>query len=197
MFFDARTYNVLVVSASEKFNASFRSLLREAYHYKLTFVRSAASAKRSVLENDFDFVIVNMPLPDEGGTRLSIDACSEKGTVCLLLCKAEQYEETRVKVMDFGVFTLPKPISASMLLQAMSWLEAARERLRRVEKKSVSMEDKMAEIRLVNRAKWALIEQRSMTENEAHRFIEKQAMDQCVTRREIAERILHDPDSAL
>ena len=48
----------------------------------------------------------------------------------------------------------------------------------------------MAEIRLVNRAKWVLIEQLKMTENEAHKFIERQAMDRCVTRRTIAETIL-------
>ena len=50
----------------------------------------------------------------------------------------------------------------------------------------------MAEIRLVNRAKWVLIEQRGMDESAAHRYIEKQAMDRCVTRRMIAEEILNN-----
>ena len=48
----------------------------------------------------------------------------------------------------------------------------------------------MQEIRLVNRAKWVLIEQRHMDEPTAHRYIEKLAMDRCVTRRLIAEEIL-------
>ena len=43
---------------------------------------------------------------------------------------------------------------------------------------------------LVNRAKWALIDKHGMTEQEAHRYIEKQAMDRCVTRRTVAEEIL-------
>ena len=59
-----------------------------------------------------------------------------------------------------------------------------------MEKKTASIEEKMEEIRLVNRAKWLLIGQLKMTETEAHRYIEKQAMDRCVTRREIAESIL-------
>ena len=41
-----------------------------------------------------------------------------------------------------------------------------------------------------NRAKWLLIEELKMTEQEAHRYIEKQAMDRCVTRRAVAEQIL-------
>ena len=59
-----------------------------------------------------------------------------------------------------------------------------------MEQKTASVEEKMEEIRIINRAKWLLIEQLKMTENQAHRYIEKQAMDRCVTRRAIAENIL-------
>ena len=59
-----------------------------------------------------------------------------------------------------------------------------------MEQKTATLQEKMEEIRLVNRAKWILIDQLKMTENEAHKFIERQAMDRCVTRRTIAENIL-------
>ena len=59
-----------------------------------------------------------------------------------------------------------------------------------MEQKTASFEEKMAEIRLVNRAKCLLIERKAMTEQEAHRWIEKQAMDRCVSRKVIAEQIL-------
>ena len=48
----------------------------------------------------------------------------------------------------------------------------------------------MAEIRLVNKAKWLLISELKMSEPDAHRYVEKQAMDRCVTRRRIAEEII-------
>ena len=38
--------------------------------------------------------------------------------------------------------------------------------------------------------KWALIQNLGMSEADAHRYIEKQAMDRCVPRREIANSIL-------
>ena len=81
-------------------------------------------------------------------------------------------------------------IAALLLNQSLKWLVSARERLRRMEEKATSVEEKMEEIRLVNRAKWLLIEQLKMTEAEAHRHIEKQAMDRCTTRREIALGII-------
>ena len=48
----------------------------------------------------------------------------------------------------------------------------------------------MEEIRIVNRAKWLLIDSLKMSEPDAHRYIEKQAMDRCVSKKEIAESII-------
>ena len=59
-----------------------------------------------------------------------------------------------------------------------------------MEAKQATVEDKIQEIRLVNKAKWALIQCLGMTEEEAHRHIEKRAMDERLTRREVASRIL-------
>ena len=53
-----------------------------------------------------------------------------------------------------------------------------------------TLEEKMEEIRLVNRAKWALIKSCHMTEENAHRYIQKQAMDLCLSKKETAENIL-------
>ena len=53
-----------------------------------------------------------------------------------------------------------------------------------------TFEEKMSEIRLVNRAKLLLISELSMTEPEAHRYIEKHAMDRCVAKKQIAEEII-------
>ena len=111
-------------------------------------------------------------------------------TVVLLLVRSELHDDILARVSPHGVFTLPKPTSRQMITQALSWMISMRERLRKMEKKAVSLEDKMEEIRLVNRAKWALIQNLGMSEADAHRYIEKQAMDRCVPRREIANSIL-------
>ena len=104
--------------------------------------------------------------------------------------RAEQYPDVTAHVAPSGVLTLQKPTSPALFSSTLQLLCATRARLRRMEQKTATLEEKMAEIRLVNRAKWVLIEQLKMTENEAHKFIERQAMDRCVTRRTIAENIL-------
>ena len=108
----------------------------------------------------------------------------------LLLVRAELHDSTYDRVAQYGVFTLPKPISKQTFLQALAWMASTRERLRRFEKSTLTIEEKMEEIRLVNRAKWLLISELHMDEPQAHRYIEKQAMDRCVSKRTVAEEIV-------
>ncbi len=106
------------------------------------------------------------------------------------LVKSDIHAGIHDKVVEYGVFTLSKPTSKPTMIHAFSWMESARERLRQFEKKSLSIKEKMAEIRLVNKAKWILISELKMNEPDAHRYIEKQAMDRCVTKQTIAEEII-------
>lgn len=190
MSLEERFYRTLVVSSSTKFNEYMLPLLSDARCEPVVFAGNIASAKRLSLENQFDFVIINAPLSDETGSKFAVSVSANKSTVCLLFVKAEFYNETRSKVTPYGVFTLPKPTSAVAINHGLDFLAAARERLRGQEKKSLSMEEKMEEIRLINRAKWLLIDNLKMTEPDAHRHIEKQAMDTCVTKGDIAREII-------
>lgn len=185
-----RVYSVLVISAKENFNASLQSLLPESKYAPVQMISSVSLAKRVLLERSFDFVFINTPLPDDFGTRFAIEISGNKGTVILLLVRNEVYEEVCDKVTEYGILTLPKPASKQMVAHTLNFMAGIRERLRKLEKKSLSMEEKMKEIRLVNRAKWVLIDELKMSEADAHRYIEKQAMDRCVSRREIAEEII-------
>lgn len=185
-----RVYSVLVVSAAENFNTALSALLPEARYSPVHMKASVSAAKRAVAERDYDYVIINSPLPDDNGTWFAIDTCNSKGTVVLLMVRSELHDEIYDKVAEHGVFTLSKPISKNTIAMALSWMSSARERLRKTEKKNLSIEEKMEEIRLVNRAKWLLISEIKMDEPGAHRYIEKQAMDRCISRREVAQEII-------
>ena len=185
-----RVYSVLIVSAAEGFNDALSALLPTSKYSPTNFVSNISAAKRALAERAFDFVIINSPLPDDIGTRFAIDTGSSKETVVLLMVRAELQAEIYDKVAEHGVFVLPKPTSKPTMAIALSWLSSAREKLRKTEKKTLSIEEKMEEIRIVNRAKWILIRELKLDEPEAHRYIEKQAMDRCISKRIIAEEII-------
>ena len=185
-----RIYSVLIVSAAENLNTALVALLPESKYGPVHIVSSISAAKRSFSEKTYDFVIINSPLPDDIGTRFAIDVCNSKGTVVLLMVRAEIHDEIHNNVAEHGVFTLPKPTSKPTIITALSWMSSARERLRKSENKTLSIEEKMEEIRIVNRAKWLLISEIKMNESDALRYIEKQAMDCCISKREVAESII-------
>lgn len=187
---DGHAYTTLIVSSSERINEGLRPLMPAARCAPVTYVGNISAAKRAVAEVQYDFIIINAPLPDDMGTRFAIELSGSKSCVVLLLLSSDVYEEVRSRVTPYGVFTLQKPTNVTALSQGLAWMAPARERLRKLESKTVSIEKKMEEIRLVNKAKWVLIQSLGMSEPEAHRYIEKQAMDTCVTKREVAESII-------
>ena len=185
-----RVYSILIVSATDSFTSAFANLFPETRYAPVHTAASVNAAKRILAEKTFDFVIINAPLPDDAGTRFAIDICTSKQSAVLLLVKNDVHAGIHDKVAEYGVFTLPKPTSKPTMIHALNWMESAREHLRQFEKKSLSIEEKMTEIRLVNKAKWILISELTMSEPEAHRYIEKQAMDRCIAKRAIAEEII-------
>ena len=185
-----RVYRVLVVSASEKFNSTLIKMLPPARFEHVKKAASISAAGRTFSEWSFDMVIINAPLPDDQGLRFAIDACQNDRTIVLFIVRSENYSDVYAKLSPHGVFIVSKPLSRQTLESAVLWMTSARERIRKLEKKTLSIEEKMKEIRMVNRAKWLLISELKMDEPSAHRYIEKQAMDRCVTRMEIAETII-------
>ena len=187
-------YRVLIAGANDRTFDSLRELLPPDSYEAPLRAGSAGEAKRMLLETDVDLVILNAPLRDEFGTQLALNLAQDNLCV-LMLVPAESFDAVCYKVEDEGILTLSKPVSRSGLLGAIKLLTAMRGKLRKLDRQNQALQEKMQDIRTVNRAKWLLIEIKRMTENEAHYYIEKQAMDMRLSRREVAENIIRTYDA--
>ena len=187
-------YRVLIAGANDRTFDSLRELLPPDSYEAPLRAGSAGEAKRMLLETDVDLVILNAPLRDEFGTQLALNL-SRDNLCVLMLVPAESFDAVCYKVEDEGILTLSKPVSRSGLLGAIKLLTAMRGKLRKLDRQNQALQEKMQDIRTVNRAKWLLIEIKRMTENEAHYYIEKQAMDMRLSRREVAENIIRTYDA--
>ena len=182
-------YRVLIAGANDRTFDSLRELLPPDSYEPPLRAGSAGEVKRMLLETDVDLVILNAPLRDEFGTQLALNL-SQDNLCVLMLVPAESFDAVCYKVEDEGILTLSKPVSRNGLLGAIKLLTAMRGKLRKLDRQNQALQEKMQDIRTVNRAKWLLIEIKRMTENEAHYYIEKQAMDMRLSRREVAEEII-------
>ena len=187
-------YRVLIAGANDRTFDSLRELLPPDSYEPPLRAGSAGEVKRMLLETDVDLVILNAPLRDEFGTQLALNL-SQDNLCVLMLVPAESFDAVCYKVEDEGILTLSKPVSRSGLLGAIKLLTAMRGKLRKLDRQNQALQEKMQDIRTVNRAKWLLIEIKRMTENEAHYYIEKQAMDMRLSRREVAENIIRTYDA--
>lgn len=184
---------VLIV-AGDKSGESFRTLLAGAGYDEITRAASGGEARRIISRADFELVIINTPLSDEYGRELASFACENTGAGVLLAVRAEDADELADEVGGSGVFVLPKPVGRQFFWSAVRMACAVNRRLESrvadMKREKEKLEAKLEELRVVDRAKWALIQYLNMTEPQAHRYIEKQAMDMRSTRRAVAENII-------
>ena len=190
MLFREKTYAVLIASADEKLNQALQSVLTPGEYWPVLCAKNGAEARRLAAERPFDLILVNDPLPGGPAAALALYLSASAGAVTALLIAREEAEDVYFRCVDSGVFVIAKPLPQAAFRQDLRLLCSARERLTLAEARQQTVEDRMAQIRLVNRAKWALIEQENLTEPQAHRRIEKLAMDRRVSKEQIAEDIL-------
>lgn len=188
-----RKYRVLVADSGDKIYDYISQSLPRSDYDPILRAGDAGEARRMLLNAPVDIVIINTPLKDDFGTELALDLADGSAGV-LLLVKNELYDQICYKVEDSGVLTLGKPTSRQGFYSAVKLLTAMTARLSKLEKANHTLQEKMADIRVVNRAKWLLIEHHHMKEQDAHYFIEKQAMDTRLSRREVAENIIRSYD---
>lgn len=183
--------SVMIVSTTDKALGFFQKILPKDQFYPLTWVHSAGEAQRELVNKSVDIVVINAPLKDEMGTELAIELAQNNSCGVMMMVKNDVYEQVSYKVEEYGVLTLPRPCTAQQAFQTMKLLLATKQRLKALEQKTASLEEKMKEIRLVNRAKGLLMDNLKFTEQEAHRYIEKAAMDNCKKKAEIAQNIIN------
>ncbi len=182
--------SALIVSGSQKGTAFFTEALASASIRQSLAVETCGEARRLLLERVFDLVIINGPLRDETGESFARHVASSGSAQVILLVKSEFYEAVSAVCEGEGVLTVAKPLNRSVFWSALSLARAARNRIKKMQTENTRLKQKIEDIRIVDRAKCILISFMGMSEQEAHRTIEKQAMDTRTTKRTAAEGIL-------
>ena len=182
--------NVLLVTPNLADIDWFREDLAKLNIEETHVVRTAGEARRILIDRIFDLLVINAPLSDENGVRFALDEIGTKANQVILMVKREYADEIASKVEDYGVFTVEKPLSHAAFWLALKMTSAAYNRTRSYISENDRLKKSLADIRLVNRAKCLLIEKLGLSEEEAHREMEKQAMDHRLEKVELARRII-------
>ena len=173
--------SVLVVSSDKKSTEYLYDLLRDE---QLSIIESAENI--SDIHGHYDLVIIDIPLKNEPSGKTAYDLFEKTDSKIILAVPKNQEADFESRSEKYGVFVIAKPVEKYVLKKTLHFFRA----MQKVQKENVRLKKQIDDIRLVNRAKYILMEYLSMTEAQAHRYLEKQAMDMRITKAEAAKSIL-------
>lgn len=152
---------------------------------------SAGEARRAMGQNGCELLVVNAPLPDEFGRDLAVQA-ADSGAGVILLCPGPQADRLAAGLEKYGVFVLGRPLSRQQAAFALRLIRTSQQRVRALMAQNQRLAKRLDEARVISRAKCVLARYADLSEEEAHRLIEKRAMDARITSREAALEILQN-----
>ena len=182
---------ILVCSDAAAAAEQIAEVLRESGYEAVTQNRELASEECGEACAAAVFVLSGLNNWRQIVTRFSL----ETPAGILVLVKEAKRQEAEEELSGLGVPVLPLQTPSNIFLTAVDFAVKSGERLSAIRSENRKLKDTISDLKLVDRAKCALIQYLNMTEADAHRFIEKQAMDKRLPRREIALRILNTYES--
>ena len=138
-----------------------------------------------------DLLIAVMPLSDGTGIEGIIHVAQRHPQLMtILLVRQEAYEQVTYQCRNQQIFVIAMPFKRQILAEAASFMLRIRTVMDDKDKELVRLKKNLSEIRIITSAKIRLMQTRQMTEEEAHNYLEKEAMDRSLSKKEVAEEIL-------
>lgn len=183
---EADSHSVLLVSRDSKIISQISAFLMPPL-FELTSSSDFNEARRLATERSFNIIIADSG--DGYDTDFAINVADSYSTV-LLLVPNEHFDEISYRVEGYGILTITKPFDPFYLYNMMKIAIAVQYKVQILSSQTTKLKVKMEEIKLVNRAKMLLMSNMNMNEQEAHRYIEKEAMDRGMKKTAISEEII-------
>lgn len=183
---EAESHSVLLVSRDNKIISQISAFLVPPL-FELTTTSDFNEARRLATERSFNIIIADSG--DGYDTDFAINVADSYSTI-LLLVPNEHFDEISYRVEGYGILTITKPFEPFYLYNMMKIAIAVQYKVQVLSSQTTKLKVKMEEIKQVNRAKMLLMQNMNMSEQEAHRYIEKEAMDRGMKKTAISEEII-------
>ena len=132
-------------------------------------------------------IVMQSDAPDAQALRRCAEMAEGAEAVFLLLVRQEAYGAAWRFLQKHGVCVMTWPMEQTVLTQTLRNLHLLKKSM---QAQTDQLRSQLQDLKRIQKAKSLLMRQLGMTEQDAHRWIEKAAMDRCVKKREIAETII-------
>ncbi|MFI3325773.1 MAG: response regulator [Clostridia bacterium] len=180
----------LIVTSNKTSMSFFTEMLNMASISNLTFCSNCLEARTYLAKDEYDYVIVNSPLKDEFGESLARVTATNGFSQVILVVPTEHYNKILASKANMDILVVSKPVNRANFWSALKLAKSVNQKVKRVQDENLKLKKQLQDVAVINRAKCILISYLGMSEEEAHKYIEKQAMDVRQTKRIVAEGIL-------
>ena len=180
----------LLISSSEQGAASLGELLKSEGFTPVTVCCSAYSAEQAVERDEFVLICINAPLTDENGIALSRRFAENTRAVVVIVVPQKNADEINDMLNPYGVLVIARPINRHLFHHYLQFSDCFRARILNIQHENEELRTMVEDLKIVDRAKLLLVTCLNMSEDQAHRYLEKQAMDMRISRVEVAKQVI-------
>ncbi len=186
---------VLIAEDEALIRLDLKEMLEEEGFDVVAEVADGASAVRLTRELRPDLVILDVKMPVMDGIQAAEEIAKERLAAILMLTAFSQRDLVEQARRAGAMAYLVKPFQKHDLLPAVEIAAGRFRDLSGLEREVDDLQGRLEARKLVERAKGLLQEREGMSEGDAFRFVQRQAMERRLTMRQVAEQIIERFDS--
>jgi len=189
--FRAVSARVVIAEDEALIRLDLRETLEEEGYQVVAETGRGDEVVQLVREHRPDLAILDIKMPGEDGLSAASAITAERLAAVLVLTAFSQRELVD-KAREAGALAyLVKPFQRNDLVPAMELALGRFEEMKALEAENKDLQERLNAQKLVERAKGLLMDELDMKENDAFRWIQRRAMDQRTTMKEVAEKVLN------
>ena len=169
-------------------NENFLALLKNTAHYQYVLSKTYNDALSKLRNSQFDVVVILYSQTQSG----LLNFAKSLNAQVLMVCKQEIYDQVLYQCKDSGIILLSYPIKKQVLYETFQMIKSLKTKILMYEKKINKLEQKYLELKMVDHCKLVLISNYHWSEEKAHHYIEKIAMEQQKTKFLVAKELLEE-----
>ena len=187
---ETRKSTLLFVQGAAAEPAALGAFAAELPALALVTAEGLDEAEQKLAQLDPALVVWQCDAPGLPALRQCVRLAENSEAVFLLLVRPGTYEAVWRFVQAAGICVMSWPAPQEIFRQTLRNLLLLKKSLRAMQEKTDQLQSQLQDMKRIQKAKSLLMNQLGMSEADAHRWIEKAAMDRCVKKREIAETII-------
>lgn len=163
---------------------------REGIPFAMDVATSSVEGRTKAREGDYDVVLLDTPLEGSLGDETAIQFAALSPATVLVITPEKVLGQMRERLSGKGILLTTTPLRKHEFFSTLSAAAICSERTRDLIEENERLKEKLSEQKTIEQAKLLLVESLKLSEEQAHKYIQREAMELRESRLEVARRII-------